>query len=79
MISGLTDSYAGFVTYIQQNDSLPTFAIARSRLELEESTMIQQVARESGSSLGAFVSKTPTSPDETVTQPSSPGNQNLYP
>ena len=48
MISGLTDSYVGFVTYIQQHDPLPTFAIARSRLELEESTMIQQVAREFG-------------------------------
>lgn len=79
MISGLTDSYAGFVTYIQQHDPLPTFSIARSRLELEESTMIQRVARESGSSPGAFVAKTPTSPDETVTQPSSPGNQNQYP
>ncbi|XP_050878116.1 uncharacterized protein LOC127081931 [Lathyrus oleraceus] len=29
MISGLTDAYAGFVTYIQQHDSLPTFATSR--------------------------------------------------
>ncbi|MCH79418.1 polynucleotidyl transferase [Trifolium medium] len=47
MISGLTDSYAGFVTYIQQHDPLPTFETAKSRLELEESTMAQRVARES--------------------------------
>ncbi|MCI36891.1 hypothetical protein A2U01_0058115, partial [Trifolium medium] len=50
MISGLTAAYAGFVTYIQQHDPLPTFAAARSRLELEESTMIQRAARESGNS-----------------------------
>ncbi|XP_050902723.1 uncharacterized protein LOC127115163 [Lathyrus oleraceus] len=40
MISGLTDAYIRFVTYIQQHDPLPTFAITRSRLELEESTML---------------------------------------
>lgn len=39
MISGLTDAYAGFVTYIQQTDPLPTFTTAKSRLQLEESTM----------------------------------------
>jgi hypothetical protein len=50
MISGLTDSYAGFVTYIQQHDPLPTFETAKSRLELEESTMAQRVARESSHS-----------------------------
>lgn len=47
MIFGLTDAYAGFVTYIQQHDPLPTFAITRSRLELEESTMLQRAARKS--------------------------------
>ncbi|GAU50662.1 hypothetical protein TSUD_410300 [Trifolium subterraneum] len=59
MISGLTDSYAGFVTYIQQHDPLPTFETAKTRLELEESTMIQRVARESGnqSSPTAFLAK----------------------
>lgn len=31
MISGLTDAYAGFVTYIQQHDPLPTFATSRPR------------------------------------------------
>ena len=36
MIAGLTDAYAGFVTYVQQHDPLPTFAAAKSRLELEE-------------------------------------------
>jgi len=41
--------------------------------------MIQRVARESGSSSGAFVAKTPNSPDEMITQPSSQDNQNQYP
>jgi hypothetical protein len=50
MISGLTDAYAGFVTFIQQHDPLPTFAAARSRLEFEESTMLQRAARDSGNS-----------------------------
>lgn len=50
MIPGLTDAYAGFVTYIQQHDLLPTFSTARSRLELEESTMLQRAARESHAS-----------------------------
>ncbi|MCI59399.1 keratin type I cytoskeletal 9-like, partial [Trifolium medium] len=50
MISGLTDAYTGFVTYIQQHDPLPTFAAARSRLELEETTMLQRAARESNTS-----------------------------
>jgi hypothetical protein len=64
MISGLTDAYAGFVTYIQQHDPLPTFAAAKSRLELEESTILQRAARDSSSStLAALVAKhtTPTS------------------
>jgi hypothetical protein len=30
MISGLTDAYAGFVTFIQQHDPLPTIVAARS-------------------------------------------------
>lgn len=48
MIYGLTVSYASFVTYIQQHDPLPMFETEKPRLELEESTMIQRVARESG-------------------------------
>ncbi|PNX68715.1 hypothetical protein L195_g056319, partial [Trifolium pratense] len=47
MLSGLTDTYAGFVTFIQQHDSLPQFETVKSRLELEESTIAQRVARES--------------------------------
>ncbi|GAU11931.1 hypothetical protein TSUD_195550 [Trifolium subterraneum] len=63
MISGLTDAYSGFVTYIQQHDPLPTFSAARTRLELEESTMIQRAARESGSSTQptALMEKAPSS------------------
>jgi len=49
-IFGLTDSYAEFVTYIQQHDPLSTFETAKSQLKLEESTMAQHVARESSHS-----------------------------
>ncbi|GAU34543.1 hypothetical protein TSUD_219260 [Trifolium subterraneum] len=61
MISGLTDSYAGFVTYIQQHDPLPTFEIEKSRLELEESTMTQCVARESGNTSTTLLVKSQNS------------------
>jgi uncharacterized membrane protein YgcG len=68
MISGLTDSYAGFVTYIQQHDPLPTFETAKSRLELEESTMNQRTARESSSisTPAALLAKTPNSDDSSA-------------
>jgi hypothetical protein len=71
MISGLTDAYAGFVTYIQQHDPLPTFATARSRLELEESTMLQRAARESHASSvsAALMAKAPAT--EPVPKPPS--------
>ncbi|KAI5393890.1 hypothetical protein KIW84_060841 [Lathyrus oleraceus] len=61
MIYGLTDAYDGFVTYIQQHDPLPTFSTARSRLELEESTMLQRAARESHASSvsAALMAKAP--------------------
>ncbi|GAU13780.1 hypothetical protein TSUD_82890 [Trifolium subterraneum] len=41
------------VTYIQQHDSLPTFAAAKSILELEESTILQRAARDSSSLIPA--------------------------
>jgi len=70
MISGLTDTYAGFVTYIQQHDPLPTFAATKSRLELEESTILQRAARDSSSSTPAeLVANTPT-PLSDVSPPS---------
>ncbi|XP_050878728.1 uncharacterized protein LOC127082531 [Lathyrus oleraceus] len=66
MISGLTEAYVGFVTYIQQHNPLPTFATAKSRFELEESTMLQRAARDSGSSStpAALMAKTPLSNDD---------------
>ncbi|MCI68176.1 hypothetical protein A2U01_0089435, partial [Trifolium medium] len=72
MISGLTDSYADFVTYIQQHDPLPTFETTKSRLELEESTMAQRVAREStnSSSPAALLVKSQNS-DESLQSPTS--------
>ncbi|MCI84631.1 hypothetical protein A2U01_0105909, partial [Trifolium medium] len=46
------------------HDPLPTFVTAKSRLELEESTMFQRAARETGSSSTptALVANT-TAPD----------------
>ncbi|XP_050920313.1 uncharacterized protein LOC127137951 [Lathyrus oleraceus] len=71
MISGLTDAYVGFITYIQQHDPLPTFATARSRLELEESTMLQRAACESHTSFisAGFMAKAPAT--EPAPKPSS--------
>jgi hypothetical protein len=69
MIFELTDSYVGFVTYTQQHDPLPMFAIARSRLELEEPTTIQRATHEFDPSSGAFVAKTPNSTDATINLP----------
>ena len=62
MISGLTDTYVGFVTYIQQHDPLPTFAAAKCRLELEESTILQRVARDSSSLTPAALAANTTTP-----------------
>ncbi|XP_019465340.1 PREDICTED: adenylate cyclase, terminal-differentiation specific-like [Lupinus angustifolius] len=79
MISGLTDSYAGFVTYIQQQDPLPTFETAKSRLELEESTMIQRVARESGnqSSPTALLMKSEDANSSSFASPANPMRHSL--
>ncbi|PNY09700.1 hypothetical protein L195_g006256 [Trifolium pratense] len=75
MISGLTDAYSGFVTYIQQHDPLPDFPVARSRLELEETTMMQRAARESGSasSPAALMAKTPSAEPATPHRPVAAG------
>ncbi|GAU18488.1 hypothetical protein TSUD_366710 [Trifolium subterraneum] len=50
MIVGLTNAYVGFVTYVQQHDPLPTAAAAKSRLELEETTMLQRAAHNNSNS-----------------------------
>ena len=82
MVSGLTEAYVGFVTYIQQHNPLPAFATAKSRLELEESMMLQRAARDSGSSStsAALMAKTPLSNDD-VPRHSSSGYtyQNYHP
>jgi len=49
LLVGLTEGYAGFVTVMQQKDNLPSFAIACSRLKLEETMIQERVARASGS------------------------------
>ncbi|XP_058780678.1 uncharacterized protein LOC131654755 [Vicia villosa] len=78
MIFGLSDLYAGFVTYIQQHDPLPTFETAKSRLELEESTMIQRVARESDNQSSSTTLLTRSK--DANTSPSSPlANPVRYP
>ncbi|GAU49079.1 hypothetical protein TSUD_406850 [Trifolium subterraneum] len=77
MISGLTDAYSGFVTFIQQQNPLPTFHEARSRLELEESTMIQRAVRESGSSSqpAALMAKTPSTDSANSPKPVAAGTE----
>lgn len=50
LIVGLTDAYSGFVTNIQQSDPLPSFAKARSKIALEETSMMKRAAHEGGSS-----------------------------
>ena len=70
MISGLVDAYVGFVTYIQQHDHLPTFAAAKSRLELEESTILQRAAPESSSSTPAALVANTTPPHTNFSPPS---------
>ncbi|XP_058726360.1 uncharacterized protein LOC131597699 [Vicia villosa] len=74
MISGITEAYVGFVTYIQQHDPFPTFATSKLRLELKEYTMLQRAARDSGSSStpAALMAKTTLSNDD-VPRHSSPG------
>jgi hypothetical protein len=69
MISGLTDAYAGFVTYIQQHDPLPTFDAAKSRLELEESTILQRAARDSSSLTPAALVANTTAPPSNLPPP----------
>ncbi|MCI12177.1 polynucleotidyl transferase, partial [Trifolium medium] len=71
MIFGLTDAYAGFVTYIQQHDPLPTFAAARSRLELEETTMLQRAAHESHASSTQTALMAKASPTKPAAKPAS--------
>ena len=72
MIAGLTDAYAGFVTYVQQHDPLPTFAAAKLRLELEETTMLQRASRESSSS-NTTTLLVKTASDETIIPPTPTG------
>lgn len=70
MISRLTDTYVGFVTYIQQHDPLPTFAAAKSILELEESTILQCSIRDSYSSTPVALVANTTTPFTDVSPPS---------
>ncbi|XP_062109896.1 uncharacterized protein LOC133821768 [Humulus lupulus] len=49
LLAGLTEAYSRFVTVMQQKDHLPTFAMACSRLKLEETMIKERAARDSGS------------------------------
>ncbi|XP_019430551.1 PREDICTED: uncharacterized protein LOC109337917 [Lupinus angustifolius] len=79
MIFGLTNSYAGFVAYILQQDPLPTFETVKCRLELEESTMIQRVAHESGnqSSPTALLMKSEDANSSFFASPANPVRHSL--
>ena len=78
MIAWLTDAYVNFVTYIQQHDPLPPFEIAKSSLELKESTILQRAARESisSSSTATLVANFQNFDDDMNHQSSSQGNNN---
>ncbi|GAU46841.1 hypothetical protein TSUD_83480 [Trifolium subterraneum] len=49
MLQGLTEQYSNFVTVMQNKKTLPTFATARSKLALEETTLLERAKQESGS------------------------------
>ena len=41
MLQGLTEQYSHFITVMQNKKTLPSFAIARSKLALEETTILE--------------------------------------
>ncbi|XP_058765145.1 uncharacterized protein LOC131638593 [Vicia villosa] len=49
MLQGLTKQYSKFFTVMQNKKTLPTFAIARSKLALEETTLLERAKQDSGS------------------------------
>jgi hypothetical protein len=49
MLQGLTEQYSNFVTVLQNKKTLPTFATARSKLALEETTLSERAKQEAGS------------------------------
>lgn len=49
MLQGLTEPYSHFVTVMQNKKTLPSFATARSKLALEETTILERAKLESGS------------------------------
>ncbi|MCH90295.1 hypothetical protein A2U01_0011208, partial [Trifolium medium] len=51
MLQGLTEQYSNFVTVMQNKKTLPTFATARSKLALEETTLSERSKQESGSTV----------------------------
>ncbi|XP_062075499.1 uncharacterized protein LOC133779563 [Humulus lupulus] len=71
MLQGLTEQYSNFVTVMQNKKSLPSFAIARSKLALEETTILERAKQES-----ALVAHSQTSDDDMNHQNPSQGNSN---
>ncbi|MCI21420.1 hypothetical protein A2U01_0042588, partial [Trifolium medium] len=49
MLQGLTEQYSNFFTVMQNKKTLPTFAMARSKLAFEETTLLERAKQESGS------------------------------
>lgn len=47
MLQGLTEQYSHFITVMQNKKTLPSFAIARSKLALEETTILEWAKQES--------------------------------
>jgi uncharacterized membrane protein YgcG len=46
MLQGLTEPYSNFVTVMQNKKNLPLFATARSKLALEETTLLERTKQE---------------------------------
>ncbi|KAJ0535272.1 putative RNA-directed DNA polymerase [Helianthus annuus] len=64
LLSGLNEQYEGIATIIQQQDPLPTFYEARSKLVLVESRKQEQAlhsAQTTGTALTAHTTRSPTS------------------
>lgn len=69
MLQGLTEQYSNFVTVMQNKKSLPSFVTARSKLALEETTILERAKQEI-----ALVAHSQNSNDDMNHQNSSQGN-----
>lgn len=72
MLQGLTEQYSNFVTVIQNKKTLPSFATARSKLALEETTVMERAKQDYGST--ALVANNYSKDDGSSSQTPHPSN-----